>query len=56
VGLLWMLALIPFAFSTPDIWGGEGARWLEQSGVLGIANIVLIVITLRVAGKYKVTG
>jgi len=54
VGLLWMLALIPFAFSTPDIWGGEGARWLEQSGVLGIANIVLIVITLRIAGKYKV--
>jgi hypothetical protein len=53
IGLLWMLALIPFAFSTPDIWGSEGARWLEQSGVLGIANIVLIVITIRVAGKYQ---
>lgn len=53
IGILWILALIPFAYSTPDIWGSAGARWLEQSGVLGIANIVLIVITLRVAGKYK---
>lgn len=53
VGVLWALSLIPFAFSTPDIWGSEGARWLEQSGVLGIANIVLIGITLFCVSSLK---
>lgn len=53
VGILWALSLIPFAFSTPDIWGSEGARWLEQSGVLGIANIVLIAISLFSVSKFK---
>lgn len=53
VGILWALSLIPFAFSTPDIWGSEGARWLEQSGVLGIANIVLIGISLFSVSNFK---
>lgn len=53
IGILWALSLIPFAFSTPDIWGSEGARWLEQSGVLGIANIVLIGIALFSVSKFK---
>lgn len=46
VGALWILCLIPYTLATPDLWGVEGSRWLEQSGVLGWANVVLVVLAL----------
>lgn len=38
---VWALCVIPYTIATPDLWGADGARWLEQSGVLGWANVVL---------------
>ncbi|MGF1565407.1 MAG: glycosyltransferase family 87 protein [Flavobacteriales bacterium] len=40
------IAVIPYTTATPDLWGAEGSRFLEQSGVLGWANAVFIVLAL----------
>ncbi len=48
-----MVLLIPYALATPDLWGAEGSRWLEQSGVLGWANFTFIVIALYAHQKHE---
>lgn len=51
VGLLWLLCLIPYTLATPDLWGADGSRWLEQSGVLGWANAVLVILAVTTVPK-----
>ena len=41
LGAVWLVCVIPYTLATPDLWGADGSRWLEQSGVLGWANVVL---------------
>jgi hypothetical protein len=43
---LLILAAIPYTSATPDLWGVEGSRFLEQSGVLGWANVVIVALAL----------
>ena len=45
VGVI-VLAAIPYTTATPDLWGADGSRFLEQSGVLGWANVALIAVAL----------
>ncbi|MBI1268222.1 MAG: DUF2029 domain-containing protein [Cryomorphaceae bacterium] len=42
VGMVWLLCLIPYTLATPDIWGKDSASWLQESGVLGLSNLVFI--------------
>lgn len=44
--VLLILAAIPYTTATPDLWGVEGSRFLEQSGVLGWANVVIVALAL----------
>lgn len=44
--ILVLVAMIPYTLTTPDLFGDEGARWLEQSGVLGWSNVLLIGVAL----------
>ncbi|MCH2198739.1 MAG: DUF2029 domain-containing protein [Flavobacteriales bacterium] len=46
VSVLWMLALIPYSLNTPDIWGSAAAEWFNKSGILGLANLILIVLAI----------
>ncbi|MDP4664897.1 MAG: DUF2029 domain-containing protein [Flavobacteriaceae bacterium] len=46
-----LLALIPFSLNTPDLWGRAGVELLNQSGSLGIANLLMILSTLFVFEK-----
>ena len=49
--VVMMLALIPFSLNTPDLWGRAGVELLNQSGSLGIANLLMILSTLFVLEK-----
>lgn len=42
--VLVFLMLIPYGWATPDIWGGSGAEWLQKSGVLGMANVLIVLL------------
>jgi hypothetical protein len=42
VGIVWLLCLIPYTLATPDVWGKDMASWLQESGVLGLSNLVFI--------------
>lgn len=48
LGTLWVLCMLPYTFATPDLWGSDTARWLEQSGILGWANAVMCFAGLAV--------
>lgn len=42
IAILWLACLIPYTLATPDIWGANTATWLQESGVLGLSNLVFI--------------
>lgn len=44
IAQLWLLALIPYSFNTPDVWGKEWAVFFDLSGILGLANLVIILL------------
>jgi hypothetical protein len=42
--ILVVVMLMPYGWATPDIWGAKGAEWLQISGVLGMANVMIVLL------------
>lgn len=46
LALVCILCALPYTLASPDLWGATRSQWLEQSGVLGWSNVVLVVMAI----------